>query len=129
VDCPWLPHQNPEYKSNLQALLTLQRFCRKNLRYWRIKNWVQTRECTEWFYDPQNMGGHKHIQRMGKFLSGLVTHGREMVTPMREMVTPMREMVTPEGEMVTSGPISGGVESEMVMYLENTFGPKEPVPN
>jgi hypothetical protein len=69
--CPWISHNNPDYERNLQALLTLQRFCRKNLRYWRVKNWVQTVECTEWFYDPRNMGGYKHIQRMAKFLSNM----------------------------------------------------------
>jgi hypothetical protein len=68
--CPWVP-QSPSYERRINGLLTLQRFCRKNLRYWRIKNWVGTVACTEWFYHPQNMGGHKHIQRMGKFLSNL----------------------------------------------------------
>jgi hypothetical protein len=68
----WVP-ENPYYEKDMKALLTLQRFCRKNLRYWRIKNWVGTVACTEWFYHPQNMGGHKQIQKMGKFLSHLVT--------------------------------------------------------
>jgi hypothetical protein len=68
--CPFL-HNSRNYERNMQALLTLQRFCRKNLKYWRIKNWVGTVECTEWFYDPRNMGGQKQIQKMGKFLSGL----------------------------------------------------------
>jgi hypothetical protein len=69
--CPWLPYENDDYGRNITALVTLQRFCRKNLKYWRIKNWVGSVACTEWFYDPQNMGGHKQIQRMGKFLSSL----------------------------------------------------------
>jgi hypothetical protein len=73
--CPWVPRGNHNYERNIQALLTLQKFCRKNLKYWRIKNWVGSVECTEWFYDPRNMGGYKHIQRMGKFLSGLTSRG------------------------------------------------------
>jgi hypothetical protein len=65
--CEWV-NQNPKYNENIRKLITLQMFCRKNIPYFRFKKWINTREFSEWFYHPDNLGGSKHKKNMMKML-------------------------------------------------------------
>lgn len=42
---------------NIRKLQILQRFCKKNQKYWRFERWVRSRSFAEWFYAPENPGG------------------------------------------------------------------------
>jgi hypothetical protein len=69
-DCPWINRgKNPEYENNISKLITLQRFCKKNFRYFIFKRWVKSQEFNEWFYAPENVGGIKHKKIMERILS------------------------------------------------------------
>jgi hypothetical protein len=65
--CEWVC-QNPDYNENIRKLIILQMFCRKNIPYFRFKKWINTREFSEWFYHPDNMGGYKHKKNMSNIL-------------------------------------------------------------
>jgi hypothetical protein len=69
-DCPWINRGgNPKYKNNINKLITLQRFCKKNYKYFVFKRWVKSQEFNEWFYAPENVGGIKHKQMMERVIS------------------------------------------------------------
>jgi hypothetical protein len=66
-ECPWLNHsQNPDYENNIKKLLLLQRFYKKNFKYFVFKRWIKSKEFKEWFYSPENVGGRKHKRIMEK---------------------------------------------------------------
>jgi hypothetical protein len=63
-DCPWI---NNNKTRNIQKLITLQRFVKKNLKYWRFSRWIKSREFNEWIYHPDNIGGKmakREIEKM-----------------------------------------------------------------
>jgi hypothetical protein len=68
--CPWIEHtqyphcEDPYNENNIQKLLLLQKFCKKNFRYFVFNRWVKSQEFKEWFYAPENVGGRKHKKMM-----------------------------------------------------------------
>jgi len=50
-----------------QKIKYLQNFCRRNLKYFRFKRWIKTREFIEWIYSPENIGGKVSIKSLEKF--------------------------------------------------------------
>jgi hypothetical protein len=65
--CPWwllLPTCDTQYQENMTQLVTVQKYCKKKIRYWRFKKWINTEEFAQWFYHYNNMGGYKHKQYM-----------------------------------------------------------------
>jgi len=67
--CTWLEEENKNFDDNIEKLKRLQRFCRNNLKYWRFKRWVNSREFAEWFYDPEQWGGRASKRNIEKFFS------------------------------------------------------------
>jgi len=67
-DCPWLIY-NSSFNSNVEKLKCLQRFCRNNLKYWRFRRWIKTREFAEWFYSPKQWGGRSGKREMKEMLA------------------------------------------------------------
>ena len=58
---------DPNKTNNIQKLITLQRFVKKNLKYWIFSRWIKSREFNEWIYHPDNIGGKmakKQIEKM-----------------------------------------------------------------
>ena len=56
--CGWLNHpHNGRYFFNIQKLKVLQRWFRKNIRYWIFKRWIKSEEGVKWLYDPCRLGG------------------------------------------------------------------------
>jgi len=65
--CIWIEKQNPSFNFNMEKLKRLQRFCRNNLKYWRFRRWIKSKEFAEWFYSPNQWGGKVaklNIQKM-----------------------------------------------------------------
>uniref|UniRef100_A0A6C0ELL1 Uncharacterized protein n=1 Tax=viral metagenome TaxID=1070528 RepID=A0A6C0ELL1_9ZZZZ len=52
----WIRYDD-SFNSNMRKLIYLQSFCRNNLRYWRFKRWLRSKEFAEWFYSPNQWGG------------------------------------------------------------------------
>jgi hypothetical protein len=67
IDCYWF--NSDMRKKNISKLITLQRFCKKNFRYFIFKRWVKSQEFNEWFYAPENVGGIKHKKVMERVIS------------------------------------------------------------
>jgi hypothetical protein len=66
-DSPWLNY-NGKYKDSLKKLIILQKFCRKNMKYFIFRNWIKSEKFAKWFYHPENYGGKIHKMKMTKFL-------------------------------------------------------------
>jgi len=57
---PWL---DPE---NIKKIQPLQRFIRKNFKYFVFKNWIKTENFAKFFYHPDNFGGYFTKQKLLK---------------------------------------------------------------
>jgi hypothetical protein len=67
--CPWLNHpNNPNYSSNIQNLLFLQKFVRKCQRYRRFVKYTNSRDFIEWIYSPERIGGRLSKQSIYRSL-------------------------------------------------------------
>jgi hypothetical protein len=53
-DCPWINYNKDK---NIRKLITLQRFVKKNIKYWIFSKWIKSKEGVEWIYHPDNIGG------------------------------------------------------------------------
>jgi hypothetical protein len=68
--CTWI---DPKIKkSNLKKLITLQRFVKKNYRYFTFKHWIRSRAGVEWLYSPDNIGGKVVKKQTAKLLEKLL---------------------------------------------------------
>jgi hypothetical protein len=68
--CTWI---DPSIKeSNLKKLITLQRFVKKNYRYFTFKHWIRSRPGVEWLYSPDNIGGKVVKKQTEKMLENLL---------------------------------------------------------
>lgn len=73
-DCPWLKETGYlDYNKNIVSLVTLQKFCRKNLKFFRFKRWLKSHDFVSWFYAPENFGGYKTKLRMEVSMLNLST--------------------------------------------------------
>jgi len=45
------------YDINLKKLKILQKWFRKNLKFWIFKRWIKSEEGVKWLYNPNNIGG------------------------------------------------------------------------
>ena len=68
VDCPWLV-QNPYNK--ISQGLKLQRWIKKNFKYFAFCNWIKSNEAKEFLYHPDNIGGRIEKSKMKKVFEGL----------------------------------------------------------
>jgi hypothetical protein len=50
----------------LTKLITLQRFVKKNYKYFLFKRWINSREGVEWIYHPTNIGGKMAKKQLAK---------------------------------------------------------------
>jgi hypothetical protein len=64
--CTWIDPRIE--KSNLKKLITLQRFVKKNYRYFTFKHWIKSRAGVEWLYSPDNIGGKVVKKQIEKLL-------------------------------------------------------------
>jgi len=58
--CPWLNYTqkgNNYFMNNLSKLKILQAWYRKNIKFWRFKIWIKSKDGLEWLYNPDNIGG------------------------------------------------------------------------
>jgi len=66
--CIWLPC-NEWYVYNVQNLICLQNFFRKNKKFFRVRRWLKSKGFFEWYYSPSAPGGKisvKNLKRRGK---------------------------------------------------------------
>jgi hypothetical protein len=64
-NCPWIDKY--VRRDNIRKLITLQRFVKRNLKYWIFSRWIKSRGGVEWIYHPDNIGGKiakKRIEKM-----------------------------------------------------------------
>lgn len=59
--------QNPSFSSNLNKLITIQRFIRKWLKIKKLLRWLSTPSFSEWYYLPYNPGGQRAIKRLSGY--------------------------------------------------------------
>jgi len=45
------------YQNNIQKLKVLQRWVRRNIKFWIFKRWIKSEEGVKWLYDPCRLGG------------------------------------------------------------------------
>ena len=57
--CTWLPRGVGDlyFSENVKKLVTLQRWTRRHLRYWRLRRWFRSEVFARWFYSPDQVGG------------------------------------------------------------------------
>jgi hypothetical protein len=69
--CPWWPLvvHNPDYNSNISKLVYLQKFCKRNQKYFIFKRWIESREFAEWIYSPDQIGGKLSKKQISNSLS------------------------------------------------------------
>jgi hypothetical protein len=58
-------------KKNRQLLISLQRWCRKHIIYWRFCRWIKSRDFFVWFYRPSGIGGKMAIRRIEQFCNSI----------------------------------------------------------
>ena len=56
------------YENNIDKIIVLQRFARRNFKYFVFKRWIKSKEFNEWFYHPDNIGGKNAKRRLRIFL-------------------------------------------------------------
>jgi hypothetical protein len=61
--------------NKLKKLITLQRFVKKNYRYFTFKHWIRSRAGVEWLYSPDNIGGIMAKKQLEKMLENLLEKG------------------------------------------------------
>jgi len=74
--CKWLNHPDTDYKFNIPNIKFLQKWFRKNIKFWIFKRWIKSEECVKWLYNPNRIGGKiskSNIIRSIMSLQSLVT--------------------------------------------------------
>ena len=68
LGCPWLS-QNPDNK--ISQGKKLQRWIKKNFKYFIFRRWIESVEGKEFLYHPNHIGGRIEKAKMGKVFEGL----------------------------------------------------------
>ena len=58
-----------EHMYKIDAVKTLQRFVKRNFKYFVFKNWTKSRAFAEWFYAPDQLGGRVDRHRFAKIMN------------------------------------------------------------
>ena len=59
------------HEKNIDKIIVLQRFARKNFKYFVFRRWIKSKEFNEWFYHPDNIGGKNAKRRLQLFLENV----------------------------------------------------------
>jgi len=62
-ECPWIEY-NDEFKENLSALITIQKYIKKYHKLKICKRWVESDDFRHWYYHPDGPGGIKAVLRL-----------------------------------------------------------------